>query len=262
MQREHHLTGQRPEGDVDRLTIFSDGTSVKAFLAHWFVTGQGDTDRLEVLEAGCGQRWPISVEGVALRITGVDSDEAALRIRRETYGDLDVEICGDLRTVALPPKSFDIVYCSYVLEHVSGAESVLDRLVDALKPGGRLIIRIPDGLTVYGFLVRYSPHRIHIFYKRYVEGFQDAGKPGHAPYPTVYDQVVSRRGIHQYANTHGLRVVGEYGANTYLKNFGRAEPIVRWGVRLIALMSWGRLTATHSDIGLVIERPDEIETLA
>ena len=42
------------------------------------------------------------LENVPLHITGVDTDEEAMHIRRERNGDLDVEIVGDLRTVELP----------------------------------------------------------------------------------------------------------------------------------------------------------------
>ena len=147
------------------------------------------------------------------------------------------------------------MYCSYVLEHVDGAELVMDRLVAATRPGGRLIIRIPDGKTVYGFLVRHSPHVMHVWYKKYIEGFKDAGKPGHAPYPTVYDEVVSLPGMRKYVDQHGLRLVRVYASDSFVKVFGKAARLVGWGMRATAALTRGRLAGSHNNLGLVIERP-------
>jgi SAM-dependent methyltransferase len=210
---------------------------------------------VRVLEAGCGQHWELHTDGAQLHITGVDLDAEAMRIRREQRGDLDVAILGDLRTVDLPPSAFDLVYCSYVLEHVPDAEAVLDRLVHATRPGGRIIVRVPDRDTVYGFFVRHSPHRVHVLYKRYVEGYVDAGKPGHAPYPVVYDDVVSVRGLRTFADSRGLEVVEEYGTNYVLQHFRQLGPVVDVVLRGIGRLSGGRLIATHNNIGVVLRRP-------
>jgi SAM-dependent methyltransferase len=238
--------------DVGPLSILATGQEERALLSRSIA---GVTARpVRVLEAGCGQQWPIDVDGVDLHITGVDTDAEAMRIRAAEHGDIDEEIVADLRSVELPEASFDVVYCSFVLEHVHGAEGVLDRLVEATKPGGRLIIRIPDGSTVFGFMAKHSPFRVHVLYKRYIEGFKEAGKPGHAPYPTVYDEVVSRRGMRAYAARKGLDVVEEYGRNHYLNVFGKAKFLAGAVVRLVSLVSMGRLAATHNNIGLVLSR--------
>jgi SAM-dependent methyltransferase len=240
---------------VPDLEILHDERGAREVLATAIQDLADGSRPLRVLEAGCGQKWAIDLKEVPLHITGVDTDAEAMRIRRARTKDLDVEIIGDLRTVELPSAQFDVVYCSYVLEHVAGAEGVMDRLVEATRHGGRLIIRIPDGKTVYGFLVRRSPHFVHVWYKRYIEGFKDAGKPGHAPYPTVYDPIVSLQGMTSYVEQHGLRLVRAYGSDSYLKVFRKAAPLVEWLIRAVSVLSRGRLAASHSDLGIVIERP-------
>jgi 2-polyprenyl-3-methyl-5-hydroxy-6-metoxy-1,4-benzoquinol methylase len=77
---------------------------------------------LEILEAGCGRRWPHELK-MQYRLTGVDTDAEALKARVEQRKDLDVAILGDIRTVDLPESSYDVVYCGWVLEHISGAGS-------------------------------------------------------------------------------------------------------------------------------------------
>jgi SAM-dependent methyltransferase len=215
-------------------------------------TAQDGTVR--ILEAGCGQRWDIEIPGLTLKITGVDLDADAMQLRLEREGDLEAWIVGDLRTVPLPAGEFDVVYCSYLLEHVAGAEAVLDRLIAALRPGGRLVVRVPDGDSVYGWAAKHAPFKLQVAYKRWIEGYPDAGKPGHAPYPVVYDPVVSLSGMRRYAESRGLRIVVEVGSNTYLAGtFKRAAPAAQAVLNAVAAASRGRLTATHNNLAVVFE---------
>lgn len=209
---------------------------------------------VRILEAGCGKRWHLDTAPVPLAITGVDIDANIMRIRREQHGDIDHEIVGDLRTVDLPRSAFDVAYSSYMLEHVAGAEAVLDRLVDTLVPGGVLILRVPDGESVYGFCVRHSPHRLHVMYKRYIERKPNAGKPGYAPFPTVYDDVVSLSGLRRFADGHGLTIELAYGTDYYLDVYRPLRPLAERAVRLVGWLSGGRLSSDHANIGLVLRK--------
>lgn len=207
-----------------------------------------------VLEAGCGRKWTIQTPGVELRITGVDSDPEALRFRQEQQGDLDEGILADLRTVDLPAQAYHVAYCAFVLEHVEGAEQVLDRLVSALRPNGRLVLLVPNGSSVVGAAAKHFPFWLHIAFKKHVEGFKDAGKPGHAPYPTVYDPVVSLAGIRGYAESRGLRVVEEYGIDYVTQNFGRLQGAALTAMQAVAALSGHRLSGSHNNLGFVLER--------
>ena len=88
-----------------------------------------ENGELSILEAGCGRRWPFDLEDVHFTLTGIDCDQDALNARKSVVNDLDEAILGDLRTADLPNSKFDIVYCSYVLEHIIGAEAVLSKFL-------------------------------------------------------------------------------------------------------------------------------------
>ena len=85
--------------------------------------------KLEILEAGCGQKWQIDLGNIAYTLTGVDLDEAALKIRKDVYADLDEAVTGDLRTLDFEGRQFDVIYNAYVLEHASGAEKIMENFV-------------------------------------------------------------------------------------------------------------------------------------
>jgi SAM-dependent methyltransferase len=209
---------------------------------------------IEILEAGCGRKWNIALDGVDYRLTGIDLDPDALAYRENVVHDLDVAIVGDLRTVELAENSYDVVFSAFVLEHIPGAEGALDRMVGALKPGGLLVLRVPDGGAVYAFLARLLPFWTHVLYKRIADHDPLAGKPGHPPYRVVYDDVVSRHGLHEYFTRRGLTVVDEIGTNPHLDGMGRLAPVGRMGQGAIARLSRGRLDGTHSNLSLIVTK--------
>lgn len=200
---------------------------------------------LHILEAGCGRRWPF--EKGDHTITGIDMDQHALDFRQKQKKDLDVAVLGDLREVQLAPASFDVIYSAFVLEHVDDAEKVLDNFVLWLKPGGLLMLTFPDRDGVYGFFTRITPFWFHVLYKRYVEGIKNAGKPGFVPYETFHDQVISRRSFLEYAAANGLSAREEYG-------FGHVPKSVWAFIKLVGLLSFGKLASDHINLMYVLQK--------
>ncbi len=147
-------------------------------------------------------------------LTGVDIDKDALEIRNACIHDLDEAIHGDLRTVQFEQGRFDVVYSSFVLEHISGAEDVLRRMTGWLKPGGIIIVEIPDPDSVKGLITRLTPHWFHVLLLPPRLGIKTAGHPGHGPYRTLFDPVISRRGIRDFCHRHGLQLEAEYAYAT------------------------------------------------
>jgi SAM-dependent methyltransferase len=210
---------------------------------------------LRILEAGCGTRWGVDLGGVAYTLTGVDLDKDAMEIRRVEKRDLDVAVVGDLRTVELEAGAYDVVFSSNVLEHIDGAERVLDNMVRWTRPGGMLVLLMPNGRSAKGFLTKVLPHWIHVLYVRHVQGQKTAGQPGYGPYRTYFDPVVSQQGIAAYCDRHGLTIEAGYSAghgrrgNRILMLGALA---VTWAVHALTL---GGLTARHPDLIFVIRKP-------
>jgi 2-polyprenyl-3-methyl-5-hydroxy-6-metoxy-1,4-benzoquinol methylase len=209
---------------------------------------------LKILEAGCGRNWPIKLQGVQYSLTGVDFDRQAIEIRQQKVKDLDHAIVGDLRHDHFGSEQFDVIYSSFVLEHIQGAEQVMSNFKRWLRPGGLLILRIPDRDTVFGFLTRLTPFWFHVFYRKYILGFENSGQPGFPPYPTYYDQIVSRQGIHQFCQQNGFQINEEYGAAFYLDTPGRFSGLVRFVVSLVSLLSLRRLPGNYNVLTYVLEK--------
>jgi SAM-dependent methyltransferase len=214
---------------------------------------------LQILEAGCGRQWYLNMEGIDYELTGIDLDPAALEARRTIKRDLHHSFVGDLRTADLPPQSYDVIYCAYVLEHVRGAEQVLKNFVRWLRPGGMIIVRVPDFDSVQGLITRLPPYWFHVFYYRYIEGQRNAGKPGFAPYPTVYDAVISRKGMQRFAREHGLELREELGHGSYKRGRPPFSLLIPVFAKTVSLLTFGRVHSRFSNLTFVLSKPAEEE---
>ncbi|QII12865.1 hypothetical protein KsCSTR_34860 [Candidatus Kuenenia stuttgartiensis] len=209
--------------------------------------------QLNILEAGCGRFWPLDMSGVRnYRITGVDINKDALEIRQTQQKDIDEIIIGDLRYISLGENKYDIIYNSFVLEHIDGAEHVLNNFLRWLKPGGLLLLKFPARNSVYGFITRITPFWFHVFYKKYILGYKNAGKSGWGPFPTFCDKVLSRKRFHAFCKKHGLIIREEYGMNLTKAYFFTLPE--RWFVTIIHVISFGKLASDHNNLTYILEK--------
>lgn len=100
----------------------------------------------EVLEVGCGGggtlAW-LKHSGVANRVSGIEINPEAAAIAQDRIdalfqGDADAQL--DLLT----PDSFDLILCLDVLEHLVDPWQTIQRIHRLLKPGGKLIVSLPN----------------------------------------------------------------------------------------------------------------------
>ncbi|MFY3382645.1 methyltransferase domain-containing protein [Paracidovorax sp. MALMAid1276] len=100
-----------------------------------------------VLDLGCGTgalgRWlcgrgPCDVDGVTFN--QAEADLASATYRRVVIGDLEA-----LDLVAeFGNQQYDVIVCADVLEHLRSPERVLIQCRQLLRPGGRLLISVPN----------------------------------------------------------------------------------------------------------------------
>jgi len=212
--------------------------------------------QITILEAGCTTAGDLDVEplraaGALLSVSMIDEDNEVTRAAVAQHQEMRGTILGDLRTVSLPPRAYDIVQCSSLLDRIEHAELVLDRLCAAVKPGGLLMLRIRDRDSAAGFLDRVLPWPLRqaIWRKR------QPGEPG--PYVAVYERLASVRGVQAYVLMHGL-VIAERGALGGLAGGLPPGPLgYLTAQKLVARLSRGRLTANHEDLLYVIRKPED-----
>ncbi len=123
-----------------------------------------DPRGLRILDLGCGggHNGALLKRAGAREVVGVERDPgAAAEARRR----LDLVVEADLsllRPEQLGDEPFDAILASDVLEHLADAEQVLGRAVQRLRPGGAVVVSLPNVAQVWTFanlLLQHWPRR-------------------------------------------------------------------------------------------------------
>ena len=143
------------------LDVMSGATQFNRWMADTlrpFMAG----DVLE-LGAGIGNLTTLLATG-SQRYVATDLDEhllARLRARVGARPNLTTAVCDitDARDLQPFRESMDTVICLNVLEHLKDDVRALGNIRSCLKPGGRALILVPQGMAVFGSLDEVLEHQ-------------------------------------------------------------------------------------------------------
>ncbi len=209
---------------------------------------------ITLLQAGCATAGPeLDVAGLLgsapqLTVSRVDDDSTTVRAVLASQPDLSSATVTELRTLALTPRSDDLVQCSMLLHRVRNAELVLDRLVAALRPGGLLFLRTADRETAAGFLDRKLPQ----FARDLAWRAAQPSEPG--PFPACYEPIASGRGIEAFVVRQGLAIAHRQTCSAAGRTGPRRIPPSQ---RVVTWLSRGRLIASYDELAYVIRKPED-----
>jgi SAM-dependent methyltransferase len=156
------------------------------------------------LEVGPGQGFDLfCLRSLGWEACGLEVDPVAAARARERSG-CEVRV-GTLASTDYPPRSFDLVYMSHVVEHLPDPGSSLRRCLELLAPDGRLVLAYPNpgalSARLHGPLsVVWDPPR-HLFLPPPAAmtalleriGFADVGARVSAPQAAVNSEAARRR---------------------------------------------------------------------
>lgn len=104
----------------------------------------------QCLEVGAGggsiAHWLCQVVGPTGRVLATDIDPAMTAL--DAPPQLEV-LQHDLTREPLPGGAFDLVHARWLLHHLPDLDAAIARLIDALKPGGLLLVEEPDFYPVH-----------------------------------------------------------------------------------------------------------------
>jgi SAM-dependent methyltransferase len=126
-----------------------------------------------LLDVGCGAGMYLDLMRALgwSRTVGVDVSPRAVRQARDVLG-LEA-YAGDLRAVRLPGAAFDVVSLSHTLEHVDDPVAVLAEIRRVVRPGGRVVIEVPNVRSLTARILR--GHWLGIDTPRHLINFSPRG---------------------------------------------------------------------------------------
>jgi 2-polyprenyl-3-methyl-5-hydroxy-6-metoxy-1,4-benzoquinol methylase len=101
------------------------------------------TPGARVLDFGCGTGEFLKIAADSgCNVLGIEPSEAYAAYARRTHG---VEVlCAGWRECQLPERSFDLIVCREVLEHLREPVDAIGAIAKWLKPGGAAYLAVPD----------------------------------------------------------------------------------------------------------------------
>jgi SAM-dependent methyltransferase len=119
----------------------------------------------DVLEVGVGHGSYFEYLSRFRSYRGIDIELENIARCRERYPQASfqvLDICTDAFRDEFPRASVDTIVCCNVIEHIENDRLAVTNLIDALRPGGHLLLLVPALQLLYGDLDRLAGH-----YRRY-----------------------------------------------------------------------------------------------
>jgi methionine biosynthesis protein MetW len=103
------------------------------------------TDRSHILDVGCGGGSLAAVlKSLGHQVDGITISEEEKRSAVEHCREVFIHNLENGLPQSVLGRKYDYVICSHVLEHIVYPKSLLKDIGGILKPGGRLIIALPN----------------------------------------------------------------------------------------------------------------------
>ena len=107
-----------------------------------------------ILDLGChGGTLTNHIAGFTKsKVCGVDISENAIKYARGRYPNIEFKVADLNNGIPYPDKTFDLVTCFDVLEHVVNPSALLKEIKRVLKNNGSFIIDIPNETPLFKFI--------------------------------------------------------------------------------------------------------------
>jgi len=191
-----------------------------------------------VLEAGCG-RFKHFAYPAGTVLSGLDISQRQLDLNE----NLSERILGDVQTYQTT-RTFDATVSMYVLEHLAHPRRALQNLLQWTRPGGIIVIGVPNVLSLRGLVTKFTPFWAHelaykLIYRRDI-----------SPFPTTLKFSIAPRALGDFFAGHEIVFQG-FGQEKIRPPFGYVYDLL---ICLLRVLSLGRYHPENMNFFLVVQK--------
>lgn len=178
--------------DASELDFFLDTSNLVLDFAEHHGLNSG-----KVLDLGCGEGFFMAHARLrGFEVWGADFSDFGLKAQNPELLTDDVFVAGDFtRDRLFPDKSFDLVFCKNVLEHVIDPVASIQTILSYLSPGGIAVVYVPNDFSDLHDIVFAGQDRS--LTPMFV--------------PPVHLHYFNARTLHRFVEECGAQVVDSYG---------------------------------------------------
>jgi 2-polyprenyl-3-methyl-5-hydroxy-6-metoxy-1,4-benzoquinol methylase len=119
-------------------------------VSSWLTKSSSQGGELRILDAGCGDGLDLNMMGGIFAgagrkasLYGCDYNPLRLAVAGKNPAVKGVFLTS-LAETPIAPQSFDVILCNHVIEHIEDTKPALRELGRMLRPGGMLIVGVPN----------------------------------------------------------------------------------------------------------------------
>jgi len=131
----------------------TDGRLVREITALYDLEAMGDLSGIRILEVGAGTgRDAVTLARTGAEVLTLDYVAGSLDLTAQAAAEAGVNVatvCGDALDSPFPDNSFDVVFHQGLLEHFRDPMPLLRDNIRILKPGGFLVVDVPQTFHYY-----------------------------------------------------------------------------------------------------------------
>lgn len=146
----NQITPSVPLPTLPALTVAIDDRGVE----HVDYQLLGTTLPSNLLEVGCGRGWQsLELARVGFQVVGMDvSLDLLADFRQSLVLEPNLQancfpLAGSAYALPFPDASFDVIFCTEVLEHLAEPERAVREMARVLVPGGKIFITVPSVIS-------------------------------------------------------------------------------------------------------------------
>lgn len=202
--------------------------------------------KLHLLDVGCGNGLiSFHLASLGHETLGIDQDKKCIQQAQNSNSLSTLQFRHLAAEDVDFPERFDAIICSEVLEHVPEPKALLGQLRKLLKPGGLLIVTVPNGygpreLLVtkpYQWLTKNSPGTLRIV-DRFKLALGYTGKTEQSVAENLsHIQFFSRRSLINMISQHNFRLLNFRNSN-FIEGIFPLSMISKRSLRFQSLDCW------------------------